>query len=443
MADKRELTKYQGVYQRVSSVKRNPRDGKPDACFDITYKDAAGKKIWEKVGWKSEGYTAQAANLLRADRMQTVRHGEPLQKKVKVSKEQDVMTFGQAWRIYADKWLPNLAKPRDEQNRYDNHIGPRFEDTPMESITTLELETFKQELLGKGLAASSVKYVLGNIRRVYNKMVEWELYSGRIPTVALKMPKVDNARIRYLTPDEAQGLFGKLKVKSVSWWRIASVSLHTGMRLGEVLKMTWGDLDMKANVIHVRFGKTGVRMAHINETLTELFGDMEKGAPSALVFPAANGSERNCTDASKSFSRTVAELGLNKGVADTRQKVVFHTLRHTFASWLAIDGVPLYTISHLMGHSSLEMTKRYAHLCPDVKQEAVAKIGVIARRTKARQEDGANMERLGSVDLLAHQRLEAQNGGHELASFVAPVDPRPSVVEKDPQPRVFIKRRSK
>jgi integrase len=73
----------------------------------------------------------------------------------------------------------------------------------------------------------------------------------------------------------------------------------------------------------------------------------------------ATSATRKVTDASNTFVRVVEALGLNQGVTDDRQKVVFHTLRYTFAFWLAISGVPLYTISVLMGHSSMEMTKRY------------------------------------------------------------------------------------
>ena len=56
---------------------------------------------------------------------------------------------------------------------------------------------------------------------------------------------------------------------------------------------------------------------------------------------------------------------------DARRRVVFHTLRHTFASWLAIQGTPLYTIAKLMGHKSISMSERYAHLSPDHKRDAV------------------------------------------------------------------------
>ena len=66
----------------------------------------------------------------------------------------------------------------------------------------------------------------------------------------------------------------------------------------------------------------------------------------------------------KTFSRIVEKSGLNDGVTDRIHKVVFHTLRHTFASWLIQKGVTLEVVSKLLGHSSLQMTMRYAHLDP-------------------------------------------------------------------------------
>jgi integrase len=64
-------------------------------------------------------------------------------------------------------------------------------------------------------------------------------------------------------------------------------------------------------------------------------------------------------------------LKFNEGITDKRQKLVFHSLRHTFASWLAMQGTPIYTIAQLMGHKSITMSERYAHLSPDHKKEAV------------------------------------------------------------------------
>ncbi len=64
-------------------------------------------------------------------------------------------------------------------------------------------------------------------------------------------------------------------------------------------------------------------------------------------------------------------IGMNNGVTDRRQKVVFHTLRHTYASWLVEQGVDLYTVKELTGHGTLAMTERYSHLALDTLRRAV------------------------------------------------------------------------
>lgn len=376
MRTAREATKYQGVYQRRFDNRRDPRDGKADICYDITYK-VGQRKVWEKVGWKSEGMSAQVAREIRVSRMRAVIDGEPLPRAAAQPdpiSESAIHTFGDAWKIYDEKWLPNIVRPVNERGRYSLHIEQRFADVPLKDIKPLDLETFKQALLAKGLSPKTSHHVLCLIRSIYNKLIEWELYEGPNPVGGIKMPKVDNARIRYLTIEEAGRLLKDLKRRSLNWWRMASISLHAGLRLGEILALTWGDLNMDAGVIHVLDAKAGTRVAHMNDSLKALFQDMPTGSPSSLLFPSREGKLLTGVDISKTFARCVNAVGLNKSVIDRRNKVVFHTLRHTFASWLAIDGVPLYTISELMGHSTLEMTKRYAHLCPDSKRDAVAKL---------------------------------------------------------------------
>jgi len=71
------------------------------------------------------------------------------------------------------------------------------------------------------------------------------------------------------------------------------------------------------------------------------------------------------------FMKTVDDLKFNDGYEDARQKLTFHSCRHTFGSRLAQQGVPLLTIKELLGHKTIEMTMRYSHLMPDHKREAV------------------------------------------------------------------------
>ena len=86
-------------------------------------------------------------------------------------------------------------------------------------------------------------------------------------------------------------------------------------------------------------------------------------------FLVQNGNE--IRKVSHTFNRVVQQLGLNNGITDRRQKVVFHTLRHTYASWLVQTGVDLYTVQKLMGHSNISMTERYAHLGENTFKKAV------------------------------------------------------------------------
>ena len=94
----------------------------------------------------------------------------------------------------------------------------------------------------------------------------------------------------------------------------------------------------------------------------------EQGAHGALVFPGRGGVK--ITAISKTFDHVVKSLGLNDEVVDRRQKVLFHTLRHTHASWLVMEDVDLYTVQKIMGHSTLAMTQRYSHLAPGKLKQA-------------------------------------------------------------------------
>jgi integrase len=318
------------------------------------------------------------ASDIRGERIRIERHTGVLPERRKKS----AMTMSDAWAIFKEKWLPNLAHPRDEESRYTCHIAPRFSSTPLARITPLALETFKQELLGKGLAPASARLILGDIRRIYRKLISWNLYSGTVPTDGLKMPRADNARIRYLTPDEAERLLDALKTRSSSWWRMAMISLHTGMRIGEILSLRGSDINLPSRVVHVRDAKAGTRMAHMTDAVAPVFEDVMPATPDGLLFCSREGKPLRVTDTSNTFAKVIKALGFNDGLTDRRQKVVFHTLRHTFCSWLAIRGVPLYTIGVLVGHSSLEMTKRYSHLCPDTKRKAISHVEVMAQNGK-------------------------------------------------------------
>jgi len=398
----RVATKHQGVYKQFSAKRRNPKDGKPDESFFVTFKvDENDKKIkkWVSIGWKSEGVTADDGRdilhsikkqLKTGEPLETVlsrfRKGEPIELDAsKLGKpELPPLTFNEAWEIYHEKWLPNLARPSDEIGKYKTHLQPRFGHIPLDKIKGLDLENLKLDLFKSGRAPATIKHALSLVGRIYNKMVAWDYYAGPIPTANIKMPKVDNGRVRYLTHDEADKLMEALKHRSPFWWRIATLSLQTGMRLGEVLALTRGDIDFQGHVAHVQHGKTGSRMVKVNEIAEDALKGALIESKTDLLFPQRNGEPILTSTASHLFSFVVKELGFNPKGTPSSQKVVFHTLRHTFASWLVIEGVPLYTVSKLLGHASLTMTYRYAHLSPDNQMDAVNLLASLTGRNKSR-----------------------------------------------------------
>ena len=91
-----------------------------------------------------------------------------------------------------------------------------------------------------------------------------------------------------------------------------------------------------------------------------------------LVFPGRDGVR--IIQISDSFGRAVDKLKLNEGVTDRRQRLTFHLLRHSFASWLAMGGVDLYHVKELLGHSDLKLTERYSHLSESVLKAAIMRI---------------------------------------------------------------------
>jgi len=163
---------------------------------------------------------------------------------------------------------------------------------------------------------------------------------------------------------------------------MSMLSLHCGLRIKEVLSLTWGDINFIEGQLLIRDSqKSKTRYAIMTNSIKNLLSKRKIGSNGELLFAKPNGEEYKETP--KIFRQTVKELGFNDGITDRRDKVVFHTLRHTFASWLVQNGVDLYTVQKLMGHSTIAMTERYAHLAPDNLKDAVRKL-----------EDSINRERL-------------------------------------------------
>jgi len=362
---KRKLTRFPGVYSRKGIHRRGKHKGKVDTAIDISLKDAGGKKIWKKIGWSLEGVTPKAASEYRTEWARKIRLGEELP-----WKKEKIPLFGDM----ADKYLAwakeNKEDSRNDISRYNNHLAGAFGRKRLSDISPFDLERLKSDLTKKGLSPATVKHCLVLVRQIFNKAIEWRKYKGPNPIKGVKMPTLSNQRERFLSHEEAALLLKELAGVSKSVHDQALLSLHCGLRAGEIFNLRGQDIDFRNSIIRVVDPKNKApRSAYMTQAVKEMLKGRPTDNLNDLIFSDRWHGE-GIESVSRTFERAVDKLGFNKTVEDRRQKVVFHTLRHTFGSWLAIQGTPILTIKELMGHKTLAMTERYAHLSPGVKKEA-------------------------------------------------------------------------
>lgn len=358
-------TRYVGVYYRIGK-NRLDLSGKPDKCYDIHIK-VHGKDIWEKVGWKSEGFTLQDAISLRALRIREYKHPE-------LCKTPEGVTINEVWKKYEEIWLPNLKSAEGIKYAFKKHILTKIGNLNIKELSPIDVENLKHLLL-KTHKPNTVRTILKCLRRVLNKGKEWGLIKSEINLTksCFAVQHSDIKRERYLEPFEAERILDGLQLYNCTLYYIAKIALFTGMRLGEIVNLRSMDINLNARLIYID-GKTGHRVAYISEYIIDDFRRLMLEDAEQKIFSAYNKRTISKQRVSFLFAEFIKRAGFNYGITDSSKKIVFHTFRHTFCSWLAMEGVPLLIIGQLVGHSSTNMTERYAKLSPDTKKEALEKI---------------------------------------------------------------------
>ena len=170
------------------------------------------------------------------------------------------------------------------------------------------------------------------------------MWEGENPIRKVKLPRLQNERERFLSFEEAKLLLEKLNEKSKTVHDMALLSLHCGLRLGEIASLRGVDIDFDNDTINIANPKNkGARKAFITKTVKEMLLKRLPKDPEGYVFTDKRHKNR-VTNISHTFPKVVEDLKLNDGITDRRQLVTFHTLRHTHASWLALSGESLLVI---------------------------------------------------------------------------------------------------
>lgn len=332
-----------------------------DKVFIIRYKDEIGRDKLKTIGKYSQGIRISYCKTIRDQTIVKIKLGENLPK---VTAKNSKYTINDL----AIKWL-DLKKANKtfegELQRYNATLKKLIGNKIAEHTKQQDIIDLQAKLQTMNYAPSTIQHFITMISGIYQFAIQNKLINTKNPCEDLKAIKFNNKRDRYLTTKEVKQLKEAVS-NDFELLLFVELALSTGARLGSIMEMTKSDIDFINESIKINNFKTNDKyIGYLNTSTLELLTlhckSLKRGQKLFSV--------------SRSYVsykiRGVMKKLFNDEIVDEYQKVVIHTLRHTFASHLAINGCPIYTIKELMNHKSIEMTERYAKLAPNQGQVQV------------------------------------------------------------------------
>ena len=339
-----------------------PYRRKDSPVWWVSYTSSGGKRV-RRSTWTTDRKEADA--LEAKWKLEAFRHQQ--------WDEQPARTFDELMLRFMKE---TMDRRRTGERRVKIAIKPLYHAFSGRDVTRLrvvEVRAYIRQRKEAGLAASTINKEVGFLSAAINHArKEW---GWDIPNAAQGQRLTEPpGRVRWITRAESAALIraAESEPRAPYLADFITVALHTGMRKGEILGLEWRRVDLQANLLHLEAHNTKAgrrRSVPLNRLAREaLLGRMRYRASqcpdSPWVFAHPDGSR--IQDVKKAFGTACQKAG----IADFR----IHDLRHTCAAWLVSAEVPLAEVRDLLGHSTVKMTERYAHLAPENVRAAVARL---------------------------------------------------------------------
>lgn len=272
-----------------------------------------------------------------------------------------------AFDTFVEEYLEGEKLRLRAYSEYERHgrvWTERFGSRSLRSIIPLDVQSWATRRREQ-VEPATVNRELSFLRRVFNVALANELVE-RNPVRLVKLFREPSGRVRYLSEEEEAGLQAQLD--SVKW-RIVTFAMNTGLRQAEQFHLRWENVNLSTRVLTIPRSKHGgARHVPLNDSAMRVLRVLPSRFKGGFVFPSRSGKTPiNATNfRQRVFNPAVAAAGI--------ENFRWHDLRHTFASRLTMAGIDLNTIRELMGHKTLAMTLRYAHLSPKHLHAAVKQL---------------------------------------------------------------------
>jgi integrase len=345
------------------SVIRDARDGRWRYRKTIRLPNGRSLRIsgTPTINTKIAAETAEREHIRRA-----------LDPSVEEAIKKEVPTFTAFAEEFMASYVAANNKPSEQEAKrsiLDNHLLPALGRLRLDHLTVQDFERLKARMLAKNLSRKRVNNVLNVLSKLLRYALELEIV-GKIPIV--KTLKVPPQKFDFFTDVELERLIDGAKVEPE--WRTAIVlAADAGLRMGEILALEWGDIDLKAGLLTVmrsdwrgQIGSPkGGRARKVPLTGRALAAlKAHRHLRGKLVF---------CWEDGRPWTFVTMRAGMKRQEKRAGLRLTgWHILRHTFCSHLAMRGAAPRAIQELAGHAGITVTQRYMHLAPSALTEAIA-----------------------------------------------------------------------
>ena len=292
-------------------------------------------------------------------------------KKQQLGNSTNIYKFSQEYKKYIK--ITFSTKYLSSVNNSLKHLIKFFgENKLLDELSVKEIEEFKYYLM-KSAPKGFVVY-MRTLKAALNIAIEWNYITSN-PFVKVKFKKGQKRKPEFLKRDDLEKILNQTENEKMR--SIFIFAFNTGCRLGEITQLRWQNIDIKNRIIIIgdelfTTKNEKQRIIPISKELFQLLNLLGKKTnnPKYFVFGKTNMFPFHTDYISRNFKKACRK-------AKMREEIHFHTLRHSFASNLAMKGVPIIVIKELLGHSSVTTTEIYSHTNLEALQNAVKQLKVI------------------------------------------------------------------